>query len=101
MQVKDFMVGDFVNVNMSSLQGKVVTTYDRLCEVLGQPTYTDANPYEKVNAEWAVEAETDEGYVKFTVYNWKDGRIPTEEYDWHIGGYGFNAVEAAEEIIND
>ena len=38
--------------------------------------------------------------VKFTIYNWKDGYIPTEEYEWHIGGYGFDAVDNAYEIIN-
>ena len=37
--------------------------------------------------------DTDEGFVKFSIYNWKDGKIPTEEYEWHIGGYGFSAVD--------
>ena len=36
---------------------------------------------------------TDEGFVKFSIYNWKDGKIPTEEYEWHISGYGFSAVD--------
>lgn len=90
-----------VNMNMSSLKGEIKTTYDKLVEIFGKPTYTDADPYEKVNAEWTVEAETDEGdLVKFSIYNWKTGSVPTEEYNWHIGGYGFDAVEAAYEIIN-
>ena len=89
-----------VNMHMSSLQGHIKTTYDKLVEIFGEPTHTDADPYEKVNAEWTVMADTDEGFVKFSIYNWKDGRIPTEEYDWHIGGYGFDAVDAAYEIIN-
>jgi len=90
-----------VDMNMSSLKGEIKTTYDKLVEVFGKPTYTDADPYEKVNAEWSIEAETDEGdLVKFSIYNWKTGSIPTEEYEWHIGGYGFDAVEAAYEIIN-
>ena len=54
-----------------------------------------------MNCEWTVTADTDEGFVKFSIYNWKDGRIPTEEYEWHIGGYGFDAVDAATEIIGD
>ena len=90
-----------VDMNMSSLKGEIKTTYDKLVEVFGKPTYTDADPYEKVNAEWTVQAETDEGdFVKFSIYNWKTGSIPTEEYDWHIGGYGYDAVEAAYGIIN-
>jgi|SRR6056300_971551 hypothetical protein len=89
-----------VNMNMSSLMGEIKTTYDKLVEVFGKPTYTDADPYEKVNAEWTVMADTDEGLVKFSIYNWKTGSVPTEEYEWHIGGYGFDAVEAAYKIIN-
>jgi len=90
-----------VNMSMSSLQGYIKTTYDKLVEVLGEPTYTDADPYEKVNCEWTVMVpQEDSSPVKFSIYNWKDGRIPTEEYEWHIGGYGFEAVSEAHEIIN-
>ncbi len=100
MKILSYESGDYVDVNMSSLQGYVKTTYAKLVETFGKPTYTDADPDEKVNAEWKVWAETDEGLVKFSIYNWKDGFIPTEEYDWHIGGYGFDSVDAATEIIN-
>ena len=40
MKVIDFETG--VNMNMSSLQGYVKTTYDKLVEIFGEPTYTDA-----------------------------------------------------------
>ena len=40
---------------MTSLQGKITTTYDKLVEVFGEPTMTDASPYEKVNAQWMLE----------------------------------------------
>ena len=89
-----------VNMNMSSLQGHIKTTYDKLVELFGKPTYLDADPYEKVNAEWSVMADTDEGRVRFSIYNWKTGSVPTDDYEWHIGGYGFDAVDAAYEIIN-
>ena len=90
-----------VNMNMSSLQGKIKTTYDKLVEIFGEPTYTDADPYEKVNCEWTVQTENEDGdIVKFSIYNWKTGSVPTEEYEWHIGGYGFDAVSEAYEIIN-
>ena len=36
----------------TSLQGYKRTTYDRLVEVLGKPTFTSADPYDKVNCEW-------------------------------------------------
>lgn len=90
-----------VDMNMSSYKGVIKTTYDKLVEIFGKPTYTDADPYEKVNCEWTVGADTDEDdYVKFSIYNWKTGYTPTDEYEWHIGGYGFDAVDAAYEIIN-
>lgn len=90
-----------VDMNMSSYKGVIKTTYDKLVEKFGKPTYTEADPYEKVNCEWTVGADTDEDdYVKFSIYNWKTGYVPTEEYEWHIGGYSFDAVEAAYEIIN-
>lgn len=96
----NYEVNKFVDMNMSSLQGKITTTYDKLVELFGAPTYTNADPDEKVNAEWNVLAETEDGDVKFSIYNWKDGYIPTEEYEWHIGGYGFDSVDTAYEIIN-
>ena len=90
-----------VCMNMSSLQGYVTTTYDKLVELFGKPTYTDADPYEKVNCEWTVAAENEDGdTVKFSIYNWKTGYIPTDEYQWHIGGYSYEADCIANEIIN-
>ena len=100
MNVVDFDVNEDVDLNMSSYKGVIKTTYDKLVEVLGKPTYTDADPYEKVNAEWKVIADTGEDFVKFSIYNWKTGSIPTEEYEWHIGGYDNDAVEAAYGLIN-
>ena len=108
--VLNFDADDSVNVNGTSLQGTIKTTYLRLCEVFGKPTYTDADPYEKVNAEWTVEARTLSSWVDdeedaessvFTIYNWKTGCIPTEEYEWHIGGNSYEAIDIAETILTD
>ena len=30
-------------------------------------------------------------YKTVTIYNWKDGYIPTGEYEWHIGGHDYDA----------
>ena len=105
----EFENSDAVNVNMSSLQGKIKTTYDKLVEVFGEPTMTDASPYEKVNAQWAMEFKVpftdDTGIEDFetvtaTVYNWKDGYIPTEVYDWHIGGFDNEAVDCVQKVLD-
>ena len=104
LNILDFEVDDTINLNGTSLQGTVQTSYDKLVEVLGEPTYTDADPYEKVNCEWNVDAKIEDQddffYKPFSVYCWKVGSIPTDKYDWHIGGDDYEAVEIAEKIIN-
>ena len=96
----NFVACDTINTIGTSFQGTVKTTYDNLVEVFGEPTAMDASPYEKVNAEWSVEAK-DEDNTDFTIYNWKDGYVPTEEYDWHIGGFDFNAYCVATDILDN
>ena len=108
-RVLEFENSEYVNVNMSSLQGYVKTTYGQLVKAFGEPTETDASPYEKVNAQWTLEftvpftdewGEEDFNYVKATIYNWKDGYIPIEEYNWHIGGFDNEAVECVEKVLD-
>ena len=38
-----------VDFNGTHLQGFVKTTYDKIVKAFGEPTYTDASPYEKVD----------------------------------------------------
>tara|TARA_B110000503_G_scaffold14238_1_gene19446 strand:- start:459 stop:800 length:342 start_codon:yes stop_codon:yes gene_type:complete len=110
VKILSYEADDCVNVNMTSLQGKVTTTYDALVSKFGEPTRTDADPREKVACEWTVEAKVydpdndetpdDYTYLPFTVYCWKEGRIPLEECDWHIGGHNWEAYDVASDIIN-
>ena len=88
-----FVACDTIKTNGTHFQGTVKTTFDELVEVFGEPTFTDASPYEKVNAEWTVQAKDKD--------NWKMGYIPTEEYDWHIGGYDYNALSVATDILDN
>lgn len=96
----DFVACDSIKTVGTCFQGTVKTTFDKIVEVFGVPTFTDASPYEKVNAEWTVQAKDKDNTV-FTIYNWKDGFIPTDEYDWHIGGYDFNAFSVATDILDN
>ena len=98
-----------VNINGTNLQGYVKTTYDKIVKAFGEPTYTDASPYEKVNAQWSIEFKIpftdDTGIEDFnsviaTIYNWKLGYIPTEEYEWHIGGFSNDAVEYVNKVLD-
>jgi hypothetical protein len=95
------------------LQGYKTTTYDRLCQVLGPPTFTSADPYDKVNCEWYLDTKwydannvdeidyDDWNYETVTIYNWKDGRIPTEEYQWHVGGKSIWATDVVDMILDN
>jgi len=79
----------------SSLSGYVTTTYDRLCEVFGEPTYSTGDPYEKVQTEWVVSIKG----VTATIYNWKTGSTPVDSYNWHIGGFGKGEVDLVQEVV--
>ena len=76
--MSNFVACDSIDVNGTSYQGIVTTTYDELVNKFGDPTYTDASPYEKVNAQWSLQfdvpTEDGEDYelVTATIYNWKD-----------------------------
>jgi len=97
----------------TSLKGYKTTTYDRLVAVLGPPTFTSADPYDKVNCEWYLDTKwydantvdeidyDDWNYETVTIYNWKDGRIPTEDYPWHVGGTSYNATEVVDMILDN
>ena len=107
--MSNFVACDSIDVVGTSYQGVVKTTFDELVNKFGDPTYTDASPYEKVNAQWSLEFKVpfvdkeygdDFDYVTATIYNWKDGYIPTEEYDWHIGGFDSEAVDCVEKVLD-
>ena len=108
MNILSFDNNDCVNICGTSLMGKVRTTYDNLVEAFGEPTYDEPSGDGKVIVEWTLDfrVETDcaiDGddfdYVTATVYAWKESSIPYGEYDWHIGGHDFGAVECVEQVL--
>ena len=113
LKVLGFENDELASVNGTCYQGVIKTTYDQLVEIFGKPTHTEADPYEKVNAEWIIESKVymkdpglgdgpdDYFYKPFTIYNWKTGYIPTEEYEWHIGGHDYEAKEIADAIFEN
>ena len=102
-----FVACDTIDTIGTSYQGVINTTYDEIVEKFGEPTYTDASPYEKVNAQWSLQFDvpTEDGedydYVTATIYNWKRGYIPTEKYEWHIGGFDFEAVDLVQKVLDN
>ncbi len=74
----------------TSLKGNVNTSFERLCEVFGDPTYGG----DKTQAEWVLLFE--DGTVA-TIYDWKES-VPVQYVtDWHIGG----KTNAVEELVNE
>jgi len=80
--------------NLSSLQGYVRTTYNRLVEVFGVPQY-DWSELDKSTVNWVLEID---GEV-VTIYDWKTNTTPPGMYDWHVGGFDSKAVEMVEEAL--
>lgn len=80
-------------ISMSSLLGYVPTTYDRLVERLGEPTFTGDD---KTTVEWLIAFE--DGKVA-TVYDWKTYDTPMRAYDWHIGGHDDAVVGRVQSIL--
>ena len=86
----------------SSLQGYIKTTFADLVEKFGKPDTIDLD---KSTAEWCVEFCVDLGggdykYVNATIYDWKTDSTPLGEYDWHVGGFDFGAVECVDDYMN-
>lgn len=73
-----------------SRQGTIRTTYKKLLRALGRPSQGPDETHDgKVTCEWRLLLS--DGGV--TVYDWKEGRTPVAEYDWHIGGSSPRAVD--------
>lgn len=87
-----FKTGRF-DINGTSLQGYVHTTYAKLKEIFGEPVYRGDD---KVTAEWVV--KTADGIVA-TIYDWKEDETPLHSYEWHIGGHDVLSVEVIREIF--
>ena len=51
----------------TSLKGYVYITYNKLVDILGQPTFPEQSGDDKVQVEWVVEYKDD----IFTIYDWK------------------------------
>ena len=94
----------------TSYRGMIVTTYDKLVEVFGEPN-RDAS--DKVFNEWAIEFRVsieDDGMgdvddydtVDASIYDWKEPHGSAShygEYNWHIGGRGHQCVELVYEAL--
>lgn len=79
-------------------QGFVETTYARLLEVFGEPQAQWPDT-EKTSTEWHI--VFDDGTVAAIYDYWYDIQpmLMTGLYNWHIGGYGPEAVARVTETL--
>ena len=92
-----------IDVNGTSLKGYVKTDYTTLVEKFGEPTYAGGG-LDKSTVEWIIEFLTEDEFgeeigIPATIYDWKRDYTPMGEYDWHIGGYGMDAVDMVEKSL--
>lgn len=79
---------------MSSLQGYISVSYDRLVETLGEPTYRNGD---KTSCEWVLKVNGEE--ICVYDYKWEctqDDRI----FDFHVGGYRPEAVQVLKRLVS-
>lgn len=84
-----FIIDD-INVNGTSFKGDFNAYYHEIVEVFGEPMFGPNANGDKVTCEWCIEFE--DGTVA-TIYDWKEYETPMGSYNWHIGGYSYEAVE--------
>lgn len=96
-KMRKFQSAEWQEVNGTSLRGYVTATRREMERVFGAP---DTELQDKVTTEWRIKFDC--GTVA-TIYDWKryeDGAPGMdEEYQWHIGGHDYKAVERIEDAL--
>lgn len=108
MDILRYENDEVVDVTGSSLQGRILATYEQLVERFGKPTYGAEHSGDgKVNAEWTIQflvvedgqGYDDSDYVIATIYDWKETDTPNGEYLWHIGGFDYTSVDCVHQVM--
>lgn len=85
-----------INASGTHLQGTILTTYDKLVKVFGEPDFLSKDG-DKVTCEWDIQFS--DGTIA-TIYDWKEYETPLHIYDWHIGGKSSDAVDRVREQLS-
>jgi hypothetical protein len=105
---KSFENDDCLDVNGTSFKGYVKTDYSTLVEKFGEPTLVD--DLDKSTVEWHIKFQIpiedygmgdidDYDTVVAVIYDWKVNNTPHGEYNWHVGGFSYEAVELVEGVL--
>jgi len=84
------------NTNMTGFKGEFPITYTELVEIFGQPNDGPNADLDKTTCEWRLQFE--DGTVA-TIYDYKVGYTPMNEYEWHIGGHDAQALVRVHDCI--
>jgi hypothetical protein len=80
--------------HMTCGRGSVLTTYDRLVELFGQPYATNCG---KTQVEWDI--EWSDGTIS-TIYDWKCYDYEPEEItEWNIGGNSYLSADHVKNLL--
>lgn len=91
-----FVVDPSIDVNFSSLKGKVSASFYDLVRHFGEPVY-DSYDY-KTQCQWTIQFE--DGIIA-TIYDYKMGNIPVDQIGyWSVGGYTFTAYHRVLSILD-
>jgi len=91
-----------ININGTSLKGKIYCSYYTLVSLFGQPTVGDEY---KTDAQW--EVEFDDGTVA-SIYNWKNGKnycgadgLDVQDInEWNVGGRPYGVEDRIQQVID-
>ena len=84
--------------------GVVKTSFWELVDCFGEPTIESG--YDKTTKEWilAFTVKDDDGFEDIkvaTIYDWKEVETPFGDYEWHVGGFSYDALELVERVIEN
>ena len=89
---KTIVTNDLKSAVGTSLRGHVKTTHQELVSTIGTPV-TGRSGDGKVTCQWVLKFNC--GSIA-TIYDWKCGETPQEEFPWSVGGTGADVVKKAE-----
>ena len=101
-EITGIKISNDVNTSGTSFRGNVLTTYDSIVSILGEPTLENLD---KVNVEWDISFtikndDDTEREVVATIYDYKMPNVPCGLYVWHIGGNEPEAVDLVHQYLN-
>lgn len=89
---------DLININGTHLKGCVITDYDTLTRIFGEPL-KDLSFDGKVRAEWDLQFEDE---LIGTIYDWKEYDKPLSKVrTWNIGGHHSEVVDRIRLIVRE